>query len=117
MLDVAMDLFGRQGYEATSMTDLCVATGLHKGSLYQAFGNKHQLFLRSLQHYTKQSFTEEASSAYLSDSPMENLRTLVRKVVERCFAGHGCLDVNSLVELAPMTRKSKRCSTTAIRCG
>ena len=101
VLDVAMDLFGRQGYVATSVTDLCAATGLHKASLYQAFGNKHQLFLRSLQHYTKQSFTEVASSAYLSDSPMENLRSLVRKVVERCFAGYGCLDVNSLVELAP----------------
>jgi len=44
---------------------------------------------------------EMASSAYLSNSPMENLRSLVRKVVKRCFAGHGCLDVNSLVELAP----------------
>ncbi len=100
VLDVAMDLFGQQGYEATSMTDLCVATGLHKGSLYQAFGDKHQLFLRSLQHYREQSFKEVASCAYLSDSPMENLRSLVRKVVERCFAGHGCLDVNSLIELA-----------------
>ena len=56
VLDVAMDLFGQQGYKATSVTDLCAATGLHKASLYQAFGNKHQLFLRSLQHYTKQSF-------------------------------------------------------------
>ncbi len=32
---------------------------------------------------------------------MENLRSLVRKVVERCFVDHGCLDVNSLIELAP----------------
>ncbi len=101
MLDVAMGMFKRRGYKATSITDLCAATGLHRASLYQAFGDKHQLFLRSLQHYTEQLLKEVASSAYLSDSPMENLRSLVRKVVERCFAGHGCLDVNSLVELAP----------------
>ncbi len=101
VLEAAMDTFWRQGYEATSMTDLCACTGLHKGSLYQAFGDKHQLYLRSLQHYAEQSFKEVASSAYLSDSPMENLRSLVRKVVERCVADQGCLVVNSLVELAP----------------
>jgi len=101
VLEAAMDAFWRQGYEATSMTDLCAATGLHKGSLYQAFGDKHQLFLRSLKHYTEQSFKEVASSAYLSDSPMENLRSLVREVVARCVADQGCLAVNSLVELAP----------------
>ncbi len=83
------------------MTDLCACTGLHKGSLYQAFGDKHQSYVRSLQHYAEQSFKEVASSAYLSDSPMENLRSLVRKVVERCIADQGCLAVNSLVELAP----------------
>ncbi len=101
VLEAAMDTFWRQGYEATSMMDLCACTGLHKGSLYQAFGDKHQLYLRSLQHYAEQSFKEVASSAYLSDSPMENLRSLVRKVVERCVADQGCLVVNSLVELAP----------------
>ena len=83
------------------MTDLCAATGLHKGSLYQAFGDKHQLYLRSLRHYTEQSFKEVASSAYLSDSPLENLRTLVIKVVTHCIADQGCLAVNSMVELAP----------------
>ena len=101
VLDAAMDAFWRQGYEATSLTDLCAATGLHKGSLYQAFGDKHQLFLRSLRHYSERSFKEVASSAYLSDSPLENLRTLVRKVVASCIADQGCLAVNSMVELAP----------------
>ena len=36
-----MDAFWAKGYEATSMADLCKCTGLHKGSLYQAFGDKH----------------------------------------------------------------------------
>ena len=83
------------------MTDLCVATGLHKGSLYQAFGDKHRLFMLSLQHYAEQMFKEVASSAYLSDSPMENLRSLVREVVARCITDRGCFVVNSLVELGP----------------
>ncbi len=101
VLEAAMDAFWRQGYEATSMTDLCAATGLHKGSLYQAFGDKHQLYMRSLRHYTEQLFKEVASSAYLFDSPLENLRALLHKVVASCVADQGCLAVNSLVELAP----------------
>ena len=38
-LEAAMDAFWAKGYEATSMADLCNCTGLHKGSLYQAFGD------------------------------------------------------------------------------
>ena len=47
-----MDAFWAKGFEATSMTDLCSCTGLHKGSLYQAFGDKHTLFMNALKHYS-----------------------------------------------------------------
>jgi AcrR family transcriptional regulator len=36
------------GYEATSVEDLLHVTGLHRGSLYQAFGSKRGLFLAAL---------------------------------------------------------------------
>ena len=101
MLGAAMDAFWRQGYEATSLADLCAATGLHKGSLYQAFGDKHQLYLRTLQHYMEQMFKEVTASAFLSDSPLGNLRSLVHKVIEKCVTDQGCLAVNAMVELAP----------------
>ena len=38
-LEAAMDEFWKKGYESTSLNDLCCCTGLHKGSLYQAFGD------------------------------------------------------------------------------
>ena len=50
-LDAAMRAFWARGYEATSMADLMAATGLHKGSLYQAFGDKHALFIEALKRY------------------------------------------------------------------
>ena len=46
-----MVAFWAKGYEATSLADLMDATGLHKGSLYQAFGDKHTLFLQALDRY------------------------------------------------------------------
>jgi TetR/AcrR family transcriptional repressor of nem operon len=40
--------FLTSGYEATSIDDLVNATGLHRGSLYQAFGRKRGLFVACL---------------------------------------------------------------------
>src|SRR3954452_15750264 len=47
----ARDEFWSRGYAATSVDDLASATGLGKGSLYGAFGDKHGLFLRALNDY------------------------------------------------------------------
>ena len=45
VLDRAMAVFWKRGYEATSIQDLLEATGINRGSLYATFGNKQQLFL------------------------------------------------------------------------
>ena len=44
----ASTAFTDLGYEATSVENLLEATGLHRGSLYQAFGSKRGLFLATL---------------------------------------------------------------------
>lgn len=51
VLDRAVQVFWTHGYEGTSVTDLEAATGLGRQSLYNAFGDKRQLFVRALQHY------------------------------------------------------------------
>ena len=51
------------GYEATSVDDLLQATGLHRGSLYQAFGSKRGLFLAALRaHLPAPTETRKATS-------------------------------------------------------
>jgi TetR/AcrR family transcriptional repressor of nem operon len=47
----ARSAFWSGGYAGTSLDDLTTATGLGKGSLYGAFGDKHTLFLRALDGY------------------------------------------------------------------
>ncbi len=47
----ARDEFWTRGYTATSVDDLTTVTGLGKGSLYGAFGDKHGLFVRALDDY------------------------------------------------------------------
>ncbi|MDH3846982.1 MAG: TetR/AcrR family transcriptional regulator [Gammaproteobacteria bacterium] len=100
-LEAAMDEFWKKGYESTSLNDLCCCTGLHKGSLYQAFGDKHKLFMRSLNHYADREFKDVAAVAFQQDSPLDSIRALVRTVCDHAAEGRGCLMINSMVELAP----------------
>ncbi|MBB5640524.1 TetR/AcrR family transcriptional regulator [Cryobacterium roopkundense] len=51
VLDVAMQVFWRHGYEASSIAELRAATGLSAASLYGAFGSKEGLFQRAIEHY------------------------------------------------------------------
>jgi TetR/AcrR family transcriptional repressor of nem operon len=51
VLEKAMYLFWRNGYEATSMQMLEKEMGINKFSIYASFGNKHGLFLESLKYY------------------------------------------------------------------
>ena len=48
-----MDVFWAKGFEGASMSDLVVATGVKKGSLYAAFGDKRAMYLKSLAHYDR----------------------------------------------------------------
>src|SRR5262245_43867420 len=50
-LENAMQVFWRQGYEATSLTDLTTAMGINPPSLYAAFGDKERLFLEAVDRY------------------------------------------------------------------
>ncbi|TXR57353.1 TetR/AcrR family transcriptional regulator [Quadrisphaera setariae] len=52
VVDAATHCFTDLGYAATSVDDLVIATGLHRGSLYGAFGSKRGLFLAALARHT-----------------------------------------------------------------
>lgn len=101
VLDSAMEAFWRKGYEATSLADLCACTGLNKGSLYQTFGDKHTLFMKSLAHYADTEFRQVAAVAFDHDSPIDSIRAVMHRVVDHTKEDCGCLMINSLVELAP----------------
>lgn len=114
-LERAMDAFWRKGYEATSLSDLVACTGLHKGSLYQAFGSKHELFMKALEHYAQDEYRHLAQVADDGASPLQQLRALVHNFCEHNSGRHGCLMLNTLVELAPHDADVKQFLDTARR--
>ena len=102
-LDAAMVVFWERGYRGASMTALVAATGLQKGSLYKAFDDKHDLFMKSLSRYLERGLGELDSALRGAASPKAGLRQwLDAIVVERSCSGDqrvGCFAVNSVVEL------------------
>jgi AcrR family transcriptional regulator len=50
-LGKALDLFRKDGFAATSLDDLSAATGMNRPSLYGAFGDKRELFIKSYRRY------------------------------------------------------------------
>lgn len=100
----AMKVFWSKGFEATSMTDLLVATGLSKSSLYSTFGNKRALFLAAFEIYRKERMV--MLRGYLSSeaTAFESIKSFFEMVLmhaqkeERPF---GCMSCNEAVEFGP----------------
>jgi len=49
ILDCARRVFANQGFHVTSVADICSEAGIGRGTLYQYFGNKRDVFLAVLQ--------------------------------------------------------------------
>lgn len=97
------DQFWDRGYTATSVDDLMRASGLGKGSIYSAFGDKRQLFLRLLRGYDDENLQQLrdslASAAHGADIVRDFLRGPASDQTGMA-ALRGCLLANSLAELA-----------------
>lgn len=92
--------FDETGFHGTSVGDLSRATGLSKGSLYGAFGDKETLFQRVFDDYCT---TAEQSGAALvvgpEDLALERVRTWLR-ASEDDTERRGCLLAKATAELA-----------------
>lgn len=79
VVGAARDRFRASGYAATSLDDLVEATGLAKGSLYNAFGDKHSLYLRAFENYCAGAVAGFAAQLDgPDDTAAERLHRLVR---------------------------------------
>jgi AcrR family transcriptional regulator len=59
-LGKALELFREGGFAATSLDDLSAATGMNRPSLYGAFGDKRELYIKSYQRYRADARAEIA---------------------------------------------------------
>lgn len=92
VLGQVRNTFWRYGYAGTSMDQLSAATGLHKPSLYGAFGDKKRLYLAALDNYlaeVRAQFAEAFAVPDLFDSLYAMSEWSIDKFV-RSDEGSGC---------------------------
>lgn len=114
VLAKAIKLFWQKGYNGTSMQDLVEGLGISRSSLYDTFGDKHQLYLKALQSY-KQTEAAKRDEILHSSLPakaaIRQLMDLTILEMIRDKQHKGCFLINSAVETAAHDKE-----TNAIIC-
>ena len=103
-IEAAGKVFWNQGYHATSIDDLCDATGLLRGSLYSAFGDKKGMLLAAIDRYAEKNLARFAESLSSAEPSREGLRSALlyyTRTATVLSGRHGCLITNAAMELLP----------------
>ena len=111
-LHKAMEVFWARGYNATSIQDLVEHMSINRQSIYDTFGDKHALYLQSLDHYCQVEGRKTIELLESSASIKKAVRKLFMEVVDGSVGAteqRGCFAGNAMSELAG------RCKATADR--
>ena len=107
VLLAAAHAFWENGYHATSIDAICEATGLLRGSLYGAYGDKHGIFVAALKRYCGTRVARAEAS--LSGPPS---RDVLRRGLAYYFESaadlalsRACFITNTALELVPQDRE------------
>jgi TetR/AcrR family transcriptional repressor of nem operon len=85
---------------------------LHKGSLYQAFGDKHTLFIQTLNRYLTNVRQHKNQVLQRAVTPLGGVRAVLHHFIDMSEADsdcpQGCMAVKTLVEMAPHDAEVQR---------
>ncbi|AVK63996.1 TetR/AcrR family transcriptional regulator [Lactobacillus sp. CBA3606] len=99
-----MQLFWQNGYYHTSMDDIVAKSGVKKQSLYNAFGDKHTLYLKALQRYHQLTLKACAQAMQpleqAGESPLVVLMMLFSRDLVTPTQPTGDLMANAVAEFA-----------------
>ena len=101
LLDRAVELFRRQGFNGTSTAMLVTDLGVNRKSMYAEFGSKQKLFEATLEHYNNKHLTRVLSPIEAPDAGVDAIRQAFAEYAsasEGWFYGQGCLMCNTAVE-------------------
>jgi TetR/AcrR family transcriptional repressor of nem operon len=106
-LERAMQAFWSHGYAATSLDDLCAATGLSRSSLYAAFGGKRALLLKAIDRYSNERLAAFLGAALDRPIPVRTaIAAFFDDLIDRIVAveRRGCFLGNCAAELGNSDR-------------
>ena len=96
-LGKALDLFRKGGFAATSLDELSAATGMNRPSLYGAFGDKRELYIKTYQRY-RDDARRATTDIFREEMPIrKRLARIYAVVLDIYFSGdsgpRGCFTV------------------------
>ena len=103
VLEKALHLFWRQGYDATSMGDLVKSLGISRSSIYDTFGDKRQLFLDALDLYKQQHSNVLIEILRKHPRPKKAIGEMLEKAMKEAsndMERKGCFIANTTIEMA-----------------
>jgi AcrR family transcriptional regulator len=101
MIATALDVFWGKGLHDTTMQDLAVATGVQRGSLYNAYGDKEAIFQRAFDQYAAQLMEACGKALAEGDDIAASLRNFLDLLIANMTSGtpqRGCLTTRTALD-------------------
>ncbi|MDB5991083.1 MAG: regulatory protein TetR [Herbaspirillum sp.] len=111
----AIEVFSEHGYEGTSTETLLRAMGIGRQSLYDTFGDKWNLYLEAVQHYTADSIGDQIRVLNAARCPIDGLKTHLYEAAEKAIADPrpSCLGISAICEFGCTSPELNMLSKTA----
>jgi TetR/AcrR family transcriptional regulator, transcriptional repressor for nem operon len=103
VIDIATNLFWKNGYHGVSTQDLIDAFGMSKSSMYGAYHDKRNLFILALENYRKNASQGMMDAMKGNKSVKETITILLNNIITETVGDtdcKGCFIVNTAIELA-----------------
>lgn len=113
VLDIAIEVFSRKGFNATTMLDLAKETGVQRGSLYNAYQNKEVLFFKVFSRYSENFMI--LVETQLQHPDVKVAFTQLFKTIENRLCSDqqakGCFSTRAIMEAAKQCQDIHLCLT------
>jgi len=117
VIEKAMKLFWEKGYKLASIADLITTMDINRGSLYNAFGGKRQLFVKALLKYDQENRRAILAQLEALDDPKQAINLLFDGIIAEMVADKdkkGCFLINTASELAIHDKEVKSIVTKGL---
>ena len=117
IIDRAIQVFWEKGYKASSISDLTEATGINRGSLYNAFGGKLKLFIKALRKYDTENRKMIITELEALNNPREAFQKFFDTVIDETINDgrkRGCFLINTALDLPSHNQEVKQIVTKGL---
>ena len=105
-----LEVFWSTGFEGSSLNDLVAATGLKKGSLYAAFGDKRAMYLKALALYDRTAIDGAVQLLTAAGTPQKRIGQFLQSAIDAVAVEkdrRGCFLCNASVDQAVLDRQTE----------